>query len=434
MCLSFFLSFFLFLLTMTRKMMSIRRRLIRSSPSSSALTPWGAARQLLVLLLMHVVVSLEDHHRGGGGGGFVLSKRHHQTAARGGRCVGLERDQVDAIRYLLSRHATRARTSSFSSDARGNFFTRETVERNSTHVTCKSWEYDELRERGLTSVSDVCRKKPRFCTTFGQDEWEKLPSILPGSWGDCAFVGSGNNLLRIPRGNDIDKCDTVFRMSVLPLSPYKEIAGEKNTFVFVRDKRLRKFNYEFRDEDLYGFRASDLENHQKPKALIYDGYRRNLTAGWSLISFGGDLNEPVESLNRDIMNAVKKSRKTYLKGTTGFSLPFTLLFSGYCKSINIFGVSNNAGARYWDGKLWDPRKKVLTDSSEKLREFCKDKRKWPVKMKDAKYKKTGFLKHYCTKDGFHTREQHNTCLETEIWKVLETMHPLVNGVKVKFWP
>ena len=98
-------------------------------------------------------------------------------------------------------------------------------------------------------------------------------------------------------------------MSVLPLSPYKEIAGEKNTFVFVRDKRLRKFNYEFRDEDLYGFRASDLENHQKPKALIYDGYRRNLTAGWSLISFGGDLNEPVESLNRDIMNAVKKSRK-----------------------------------------------------------------------------------------------------------------------------
>ena len=87
------------------------------------------------------------------------------------------------------------------------------------------------------------------------------------------------------RGNDIDKCDTVFRMSVLPLSPYKEIAGEKNTFVFVRDKRLRKFNYEFRDEDLYGFRASDLENHQKPKALIYDGYPRNLTAGWSLISF-----------------------------------------------------------------------------------------------------------------------------------------------------
>ena len=84
--------------------MSIRRRLIRSSPSSPALTPWGAARQLLVLLLMHVVVSLEDHHRGGGGGGggFVLSKRHHQTAARGGRCVGLERDQVDAIRYLLS--------------------------------------------------------------------------------------------------------------------------------------------------------------------------------------------------------------------------------------------------------------------------------------------------------------------------------------------
>ena len=429
MCVSFFLSSsFPLTMMMTRKK-SIRRRRLRrrSSPSgSSATTTTPCAFQLLVVLLMHLVVSLNKDR----GGGFVLSKKPRAAFARG-PCVGLERDQVDAIRYLLSRHATKA-ARTFSNA--GNFFTRETVAPNSTHVTCKSWEYDELRERGLSSVSDVCRKKPRFCTTFGQDEWEKLPSILPGSWGDCAFVGSGNNLLRIPRGNDIDKCDTVFRMSVLPLSPYKEVAGEKNTFVFVRDKRLRKFNYEFRDEDLYGFRASDLENHQKPKALIYDGYRRNLTGGWSLVSFGGDLNEPVESLNRDIMNAVKKSRKTYLKGTTGFSLPFTLLFSGYCKSINIFGVSNNAGARYWDGKLWDPRKKVLTDSSEKLREFCKDKRKWPVKMKDAKYKKTGFLKHYCTKDGFHTREQHNTCLETEIWKVLETMHPLVNGVKVKFWP
>tara|TARA_B100000519_G_scaffold152684_1_gene133743 strand:- start:2563 stop:2901 length:339 start_codon:yes stop_codon:yes gene_type:complete len=76
-----------------------------------------------------------------------------------------------------------------------------------------------------------------------------------------------------------------------------------------------------------------------------DGLRRNLTAGWSLISFGGDLNEPIKSLNHYVMNAVKKSRKTVLKATTGFSLPFTLIYSGYCKSINIFGVSNNTRAR-----------------------------------------------------------------------------------------
>ena len=102
------------------------------------------------------------------------------------------------------------------------------------------------------------------------EEWEKLPSILPGSWGNYAFVGSGNNLLRIPRGNEVDRCDTVFRAGVLPLTPYKEAAGEKNSFVLVLDKRLKRFNYEFRDEDLYGFRASDLDSHQKPKAVIYD--------------------------------------------------------------------------------------------------------------------------------------------------------------------
>ena len=41
-----------------------------------------------------------------------------------GPCVGLERDKVDAIRYLLSRHATKA-ARTFSNA--GNFFTRETV-------------------------------------------------------------------------------------------------------------------------------------------------------------------------------------------------------------------------------------------------------------------------------------------------------------------
>ena len=106
-------------------------------------------------------------------------------------------------------------------------------------------------------MSDVCRKNhvsvPRLDKMNGKSSLLFCPGLK------IAFVGSTTISSEYPEGNDIDKCDTVFRMSVLPLSPYKEIAGEKNTFVFVRDKRLRKFNYEFRDEDLYGFRASDLE-------------------------------------------------------------------------------------------------------------------------------------------------------------------------------
>ena len=153
-----------------------------------------------------------------------------------------------------------------------------------------------------------------------------------------------------------------------------------------------------------------------------------------MISFGDDINEPVQSLNREIMNAVKQSKRTLLKATSGFSLPFTVIFSVYCININIFGVSNNTGPRYWDGKVWNPTNKVLKELRNYLREFCKDKRKTPFKIKDAKYKKMGFFKHYCGKDGFHVRKQHNTCLETEIWKAIERIQPLVNGVKVKFWP
>ena len=39
---------------------------------------------------------------------------------------------------------------------------------------------------------------------------------------------------------------------MIPLTPYKLAVGEKNTYVWIRDRKLRKFKFTFLNEDMYG--------------------------------------------------------------------------------------------------------------------------------------------------------------------------------------
>ena len=109
---------------------------------------------------------------------------------------------------------------------------------------------------------------------------------------------------------------------------------------------------------MYGFLASDLESHQLPKALIYNSYRANLTGGWPTISFGGDLNAGVDNLLQSVLRMATPFTATP-DPTSGLLMTFTLLFSTYCSSVSVFGISTTMGARYWDGKSWDRKKKRL---------------------------------------------------------------------------
>ena len=93
----------------------------------------------------------------------------------------------------------------------------------------------------------------------------------------------------------IDAYDTVVRLGLTPLAKHAKLAGEKNTYVYVRDRKLRATKGVLVDEDNHGFKLSALPPEHRPKALLYGSFHRNGTGGHHVLSFGGDLMQKVRT-------------------------------------------------------------------------------------------------------------------------------------------
>ncbi|CCO20785.1 sialyltransferase [Bathycoccus prasinos] len=290
-----------------------------------------------------------------------------------------------------------------NSESTGTFFTQENIKINSWHVTARWWRTQFLDKLSInfnqTDIDYLCSIKSSSCTFFDRTEWEQLPSVKPSSWKSCAVVGYGSNLLDIPRGTQIDSYDTVFRLGMVPLSKFRIEAGLKNNFVYIRDRKLRRSKGNFVDEDKNGFRASQLHNSYRPKAIVYSSYRKNPTANWATITFGGDLTLRLERTLKLILRRMNRSGLPP-DPSSGLVLPAVLLFSGHCTKIGIFGISTTMGSRYWEVKPRDDLKGKTTRYKSKPRNLASN---------------------------------HNTKLEALIWKTIGMMEPITKEIKVEFY-
>lgn len=288
-------------------------------------------------------------------------------------------------------------------ESSGTFFTQENIKINSWHVTARWWRTHFLhklsRHFNQTDIDHLCSVRTESCTFFDRREWQELPSVKEGSWKSCAVVGYGSNLLDIPRGSQIDSYDTVFRLGMVPLSNFRNEAGLKNTFVYIRDRKLRRTKGNFIDEDKNGFRASQLHDSHRPEALVYSSYRKNPTENWATITFGGDLTLGLERTLKMILRRMNRSGLPP-DPSSGLILPAVLLFSGHCTKIGIFGISTTMGPRYWELKPTDNQKKKKKESARKMRMLASN---------------------------------HNTKLEAMIWKAVEKMEPFIKDTKVEFF-
>jgi len=319
--------------------------------------------------------------------------------------VYCERRGKDYARALLESAAFSGRMRIILGEANvGTFFTQENIEIDSWHVTSRWWKSHLLgrlpRKFNQTDVNNLCMKRRDSCRFFNRKDWESLPSVKPASWKTCAVVGYGSNLLEIPQGSTIDEFDTVIRLGMVNLNKYAVEAGLKNTFVYIRDRKLRKSRNDFIDEDKNGFRASQLHETQRPKAIIYSSFRVNPTAGWPTLTFGGDLTLRLERALKQIMKDIAGSSSPP-DPSSGLILPMVLLFSGHCTKIGIFGISSTMGPRYWESvKPYERKSRHQVTHSRRER---------------------------------HLSANHNTKLEGLIWKKIEEFGPSFLNVDVKFY-
>lgn len=230
-----------------------------------------------------------------------------------------------------------------------------------------AWKSSQLSKNDINKINDMALiflNRSNFCPFFSKDcllpekeykrkknepsfrlsleEWKALPYIEQESWGSCAFVGLGDNLLRQKKGKEIDSHDVVIRLGEPPLLAFKSFVGVKTDATWIRRKaKMAPWGYvsdERKNVKWYFVRSNGVDIPVLKNALVFDVNSPTFTP------FHTFLYEIVEVKN---WNKFTK-RKSLRSPSTGFKAVLALMFSGYCKRLDIYGLSLNCGGAYYN--------------------------------------------------------------------------------------
>eukprot|EP00899_Mesostigma_viride_P012260 jgi/Mesvir1/21034/Mv08082-RA.1 len=207
-----------------------------------------------------------------------------------------------------------------------------------------------------------------------RDQWEKLPSVPPHSWGTCAIVASGDSVLDAEYGPDIDAHDTVVRVGHMPFDDdshrrpsdvrkdYTKFVGSR-TDVLVTKRRPMNPSWRHADArfmiDTYGpadvnasssAKVLHLWEHDKPPVVAeYSPQGGPRVLGYLLYD------KMTSPLTADDISRVKRFEEfgknvwagRRRKPSTGFLLALDVIFSGFCTRVDLYGFTTNCGWHYW---------------------------------------------------------------------------------------
>lgn len=185
---------------------------------------------------------------------------------------------------------------------------------------------------------DIVKKR------FSDEDVSKFPYIESGSWGSCALVGFADILLSYPRGRDIDRHDTVIRMGEKSVRSYKDYVGKKTDITWIRRRSKMAPRGSMLDE-------------RKGLVRMYIGHNNGIPDMPTLrvATVSKDLAGSESYLPERLYKLV--AVKNWNKGgsgkskdrvaSTGFKYAISLIFSRFCKRIDLYGMSSNCGAAYY---------------------------------------------------------------------------------------
>ena len=250
------------------------------------------------------------------------------------------------------------------------FYTRACTRPGQPVITASWHEYET--ELGELLKPRTMRKHQKWYHTLTEKEHRSITDVPLRSLGKCAIVAFGSNLMKTPRGSEIDQHDTSFRFGLVPLKKYAKYAGSRAGFIYIRTRKLRATKGMFAGVDHNGFKYADLGGGRdaavkavgggdKP-IMIYASYVPNGNNGFPNLNYAS-LSEPSRGaaekamdialgLRPQIRHAGKHDSRPDL--TSGFVLLFHLMYSKLCTSIGVFGISESMGPRYWDGAKGRP--------------------------------------------------------------------------------
>lgn len=169
-----------------------------------------------------------------------------------------------------------------------------------------------------------------------------FPDLKRGELGTCALVAVADNMLGKGRGPEIDNHDTVFRYNG-PLKAYKKDIGVKGDVYYWKQRR---------DEKQYG-----VEGQKANKYYMWKDAAKYWMFGdkkeFSKLTFRGkQLLWETPMASEMVGNVYAKYHdelniKTKHASTGGFKLAMSVLASGLCTRLDLYGFSSKGGGRYF---------------------------------------------------------------------------------------
>eukprot|EP00899_Mesostigma_viride_P012267 jgi/Mesvir1/21040/Mv08088-RA.1 len=217
-------------------------------------------------------------------------------------------------------------------------------------------------------------KRPHVaCSDVGiacGDQGKKFGLMLsPGVFGSCAVVGLGPNLKGKARGKEIDGHDTVIRLGLAPIKGFTMDVGHKMSIVYMRrhssphsdiyDSTLRSETF-----DVKVFWRSDPPRFGNSQLFGTTGYGRNDDGAIGLmedVALGKMTRRPfLRTLALSNSTADKELYRLLEKYVThrdnsiveygpshGFHVVNTILASGLCKTVDLYGFTENMRGHYF---------------------------------------------------------------------------------------
>ena len=158
---------------------------------------------------------------------------------------------------------------------------------------------------------------------------DNLPDMSPGALGTCALIGSADNMLNKGWGKQIDAHDFVVRFNSV-IKGFEKDVGEKTDGLWQKNSYVGAI----------GGKQQPSKYYMIPKDIPRDF---KMTNGVRTVAYGPALPKWRSDINE--IYAVYKKDKKITKGTPtgGLARMISLMESGACTRVDIFGFSGGGG-------------------------------------------------------------------------------------------
>jgi hypothetical protein len=168
-----------------------------------------------------------------------------------------------------------------------------------------------------------------------------LPRFEIGSWGTCALVGLGDNLLRNSYGKYIDAHDVVIRLGHVPVHSFERHVGSRTDLIVDRTGSLSRNNHRKDVKDVQAYLCVTRKNRS-----IFPKTRFDLIPGAAKIECEDA--HSVSDLAFTLLGLLYRRMAPLKKPTTGTVYALRLAFSQLCSRLDVYGVSHDGGGTYYE--------------------------------------------------------------------------------------